>query len=126
MDIRRAIAVVGIGVLSAGAVMMAPIAAGAVTRPAASFSGVTCALSGGGGEVDFTYEWSKSATKPARYQVTVANGSSFTSFTVTAGSTSPDLKLDNTFTGTPTKAWVKAIRSSGSIIAVSSIANCTA
>lgn len=126
MNIRRAIAVSGIAMLSAAAATTAPLAAGAATRPAASFSGVTCSLSGGGGDVDFTYEWGKSATKPARYQVTVVNGSTFTSFTVTAGSTSPDVKLDNAFSGTQTKAWVKAIRSSGSIIAVSPIANCVA
>jgi hypothetical protein len=125
MKIRHTVAALGLA--AAATALVVPGAADAATRPGAGFSGVTCSLNNsGGGDVDFTYAWSKSATKPARYQVTVVNGSTFTSFTVTAGSSSPDTKSDNTFTGTPTKAWVKALRSSGSIIATSGIVNCLA
>lgn len=123
MKFRQTIAAAGLAI--AAAAVTVPVAAGAATRPGAGFSGVSCSLGGDGGDVDFTYAWSKSATKPARYQVTVVNGSTFTSFTVVAGSTSPDTKLDNVFSGTYTKAWVKAMRSSGSIIATSPIVNCT-
>ena len=125
MSFRRT--ATALGLVAAAAAIAVPGVADAANRPAAGFSGVSCTLdNAGGGDVDFTYAWGRLATKPARYQVTVVNGRNFSSFTVTAGSTSPDTKLDNTFTGTPTKAWVKALRPSGSIIATSAIVTCSA